>query len=64
MDYQTRKVIALERRSRCLRDNNFRCNTCHKKFDRDELFTMPVDEACFCKSCWLGGEYKAFSEGW
>lgn len=60
MDMGTKLAIADEIRTECLKKNDYRCNICHKSFERSRLVTIPEDNACFCMECWLAGEYKKY----
>jgi hypothetical protein len=55
-DWRLREAV--HRRKVCLENNGHRCNTCSQQFASSELFTLPDLNQCFCKSCWLGGDYK------
>jgi hypothetical protein len=60
MDLQTKLARADAARTECLEAYGYRCNICHKRFERSRLVTIPENGACFCMGCWLTGEYKKY----
>lgn len=56
-DIENRKLQeALRKRQKCLDSNDYTCNICGIKFNRELLFTIPYTDNCYCQGCWVNGE--------